>query len=130
MITKHLAIRTSRLRENFQSMRDEKQTWPRSSLTRSPIIERRDDRLSGARCCNHEIAPAAMLSLGRQLLQHFPLIVLRREIEECRRRGHCITRLSSQRSRQFLTMPDNVRIVLLKLAVVPKRLEMGVCPSE
>ena len=91
-----------------------------------PVVKRRHHRLAGAGGRHQEVSGSSVGALGGQLLQHFQLVGLWLKVEKADRgRGLAAKRLTTQRRRQCLSVFNVVRVVALKLAVRPQRLEVG-----
>ena len=94
------------------------------------VVKGGNHGFSRAGCGNQEIAKSAVLSFQRELLQHFPLVILRLEIEERRCGGNLIATLSLEGAGQLRAVFQIRCVVVLKFAVVPKSLEVRLGTGE
>lgn len=88
------------------------------------VVEGRHHRLAGAGRGDDQIAPAAVIALELQLVEHLLLIGLGLEVEIGRAGDQLVPGLAPERIAQRLAMRRVGRVVALKLAVFPQRLEV------
>ena len=125
VVAQHLAIGAQRLLEDLLAVRHEQQPRPPTRLLAQPlVVEGRHHRLAGAGGGDHQVAPAAVIALDLQLVEHLLLIGLGLEVEVGRAGVQLIPRLASERLAQCLAMCWVGGVVGLELAVFPKRLEV------
>ena len=81
-ITKHLPKGREALFEDFLAMRDKKQARLAHLLAQTPVIERGDDRLARAGCCDDQALESMVaLALNRELFENLCLMRIRDDIQ-------------------------------------------------
>ena len=112
-------------------MGNEQQTrLPALLQAQAPVVEGRHHRLARAGGGHHQVAPAAVVALQLQLVEHLLLVSLWGELEKRRAGQDVVARLTPQRLAERAAVGRVGRVVALKLAVFPQGFEVGAGPLE